>query len=395
MLELLLPVAEDPLLRIIADFRRDSRPGKIDLGVGVYKTEDGHTPVMAAVKKAEAILVETQESKAYLGLAGDEACLDALADLTFAPATFDRSRLVGIQTPGASAALRLASDLAVRARPDSTVLVGTPTWSNHLPIFTAAGLAVRTYRYSKPAAATVDYEAMFDALATAPSGTLVLLQGCCHNPTGIDLAVDDWIRIAGICCENGLLPLIDMAYNGLGEGFATDMLGVAEFLARVPEALMAVSCSKNFGLYRERTGALFALAADENTARITRANLFAVARSSYSMPPDHGAAVVRTILQDSALRSTWLDELGAMRARIRGIREQLGAEIVRRPVDVGDLRSHRGMFSLLPLTGEQVATLRDRDGIYMAGDGRINVASMRSADIERFATALERVLADA
>jgi len=382
MFELLEPKPADPLLAIIGMFAADDRPEKMDLGVGVFRDEAGVTPVMAVVKAAEQQLVDDQQSKSYVGLSGDLDFVDCMFNLSFGANSALRARCVGLQTPGGSGALRLAADLIGRSKPKAKVWVGLPTWDNHGPILEAAGLASESYEYFNVADQVLDFDSMETALSTATAGDVVLLQGCCHNPTGADLSLAQWQRVAEICSERGLLPFIDVAYHGLGSSLDNDLVGVNAMLARVPEAIVTVSCSKNFGLYRERTGGLFLFCATEALAQITQSNVLSIARASYSMPPDHGAVIVRTILQDADLTVQWKAELQAMQQRMQSIRERLAAALGN---NQGGIASQSGMFSTLNLSPATITMLREEHAIYMAGSGRINIAGFRDADIDRFA----------
>lgn len=393
MFDLLSPVPDDPLLKLIGAFRADRRASKVDLGVGVYRDETGATPVMSVVKRAEKVLHELQDSKSYLGLAGDIEFLRLLKHQIFQGSHLDYDRIASIQTPGGSGALRLAADLVRSTAEAPTVWVGLPCWANHIPIFQAAGLNVETYAAYDETSRCADSEAMLKALERAQPGDLVLLQGCCHNPTGGDLSEETWRALADLCLKSGLIPLIDIAYQGLGRGLREDMSGVDILLDRVPEAILAASCSKNFGLYRERTGALFVMAESQMRADIVRSNLFALARTSYSMPPDHGAALVRVILSNEELVMTWEAELASMRSRISAIRQgivdcwQEDAHL-----DLSYLMTDRGMFSLLPLNGSQITALREDHAIYVAGNGRINLAGLKSSDIPHLVNSLRSVM---
>lgn len=372
----------DPLLAIIGLFAADERPEKMDLGVGVFRDSAGATPVMQVVKSAERTLVESQLSKAYVGLSGDLDFVDALFDLSFGSSAELRSRCTGLQTPGGSAALRLAADFIRTAKSETRVWVGTPTWDNHGPVLEAAGLASNSYRYFNVAEQRLDFETMQEALSGATAGDVVLLQGCCHNPTGADLSAEQWQRVATLCVERGLLPFVDVAYHGLGSSLDDDLAGVRALLAEVPEALVTVSCSKNFGLYRERTGGLFIFCQNPAEAKVAQSNVLSIARASYSMPPDHGAAIVRTILQDRALTEQWQKELASMQQRMQSIRENLALALGNHQ---GGIASQRGMFSTLNLAPESINRLREEHAIYMAGSGRINIAGFREADVDRFA----------
>lgn len=386
MLEHLFVVPEDPLLKLIGAFKSDPREGKIDLGVGVYRNEHGQTPVMEAVKRAEKHLLETQASKAYIGLAGDLEFLDEMGYLVFGGIRPKKSRFAYLQTPGGSAALRLGGDIIKRSNEAATIWVGLPCWANHMPIFEAAKLQVKTYQYCELDNRSVDLDSISSALKKADRGDIVLLQGCCHNPTGMDLNKSQWTEVANICVERGLIPFIDIAYQGLGRGLSEDLLGLNIIMETVPEALVAVSCSKNFGLYRERTGGLYVMAPNEKKADVSLSNLFELARTSYSMPPDHGAAIVKTILRDEELKSLWKNELTFMRQRIDETRHAIFQKC--NSDDYAYLKSDQGMFSLLPLSEAQISCLRKDHAIYMAGNGRINIAGLKPDSVERFATAL-------
>jgi len=382
MFERLEPKPADPLLAIIGMFAADDRVEKMDLGVGVFRDEVGATPVMAVVKAAERRLVDAQQSKSYVGLSGDLDFVDCMFDLSFSANSALRTRCVGLQTPGGSGALRLAADLIGRSKPGAKIWVGLPTWDNHGPILEEAGLTSESYEYFNVADQVLDFDAMVSALSEAALGDVVLLQGCCHNPTGADLSLTQWQRVADICSERGLLPFIDVAYHGLGGSLETDLAGVNEMLAKVPEAIVTVSCSKNFGLYRERTGALYLFCATEQLAQVAQANVLSLARTSYSMPPDHGAVIVRTILQDAELTRKWKAELHGMQQRMQNLRERLADALGN---NKGSIATQSGMFSTLNLAPETITMLREDHAIYMANSGRINVAGFREADIERFA----------
>lgn len=377
----------DPLLSIITAYQADPRPGKIDLGVGVYRDDQGHTPVLRAVKAAERRLLEEQTSKAYLGPEGDIDYFERLVPIVLGQDA-NRGRLCGLQTTGGTGALRLAAELAAKARPNATIWLGEPTWSNHPPIFGAAGLGMHTYKGFSLETQTICFDETIDALKKqAQPGDIVLLHGCCHNPTGADFDAEQWQALARLCAERGLFPLIDLAYQGLGDGLEQDAAGARAMLDTVGEGLIAYSCDKNFGLYRERVGALFALSADAGQSAVTQSNLLSLARANWSMPPDHGAAVVRTILSDPALTADWRAELEEMRTRIAGLRTLLAAA----SPDLAAIARQRGLFSSLALTREQIARLCADHAIYMAGSGRINIAGLRADTIETFVAALAAV----
>lgn len=373
----------DALLGLIALHHADPRPGKIDLGVGVFRDDAGRTPVMRAVKAAEARLAETQDSKSYLGAEGDAACTEALAAIIFG-AHRASDRLTGVQTPGGTGALRLGAELLARANLAARVWIGTPTWPNHGPIFSEAGLEVLSHRFFDPVAGAIDFARMVDDLAGARAGDILLLHGCCHNPTGTSFTPDQWRSLADLCATRGLTPFIDLAYQGLGDGLTDDAAATRTIFDALPTALVAYSCDKNFGLYRDRVGALWVQSAGAATAGLVRSNMLTLARSLWSMPPDHGAALVRIILESEALRTEWVAELGTMRARINGLRQTLADADPR----LSAIAEQRGMFAMLPLSPTAIAALREDHGIYMAPNGRINIAGLRTDTIPAFAAAL-------
>ncbi len=376
----------DPLLKIIGAFRGDPRHGKIDLGVGVFRDEQGHTPVMRAVKQAEERLLREQQSKSYLGPEGDKRFLDLLAEAVFGN-DVPAGRRSGLQTPGGTGALRLAAELMARAGV-KRIWMAAPSWANHAPVFLQAGVESMLVDAFDVPAQRFDLPAFLEALGTAAPGDAVLLHGCCHNPMGIDPDPLGWRAIAEVIATRGLLPLVDLAYQGLGDGFEEDAMGARIVLAGAPFGLLAYSCDKNFGLYRERTGALWVTAPDEARGAVAQSNLLALARANWSMPPDHGAAVVRVILEDAALTRIWLEELDAVRNRLGAIRRALAAEGRIGAVNLTPVARGKGMFATLPLSRSQIEWLRDEHAIYLAGSGRINVAGFDMPGIARFRDAL-------
>lgn len=371
----------DPLLALIGLFRDDPRTTKIDMGVGVYRDAAGKTPVMAAVKAAEGVLLKEQQTKSYLGPEGDVRFAELLTPIIFGE--IDRARLCGVQTPGGTGALRLGAELLARGRAGARVLVGTPTWPNHVPLMEAAGLQIVPFKHFDVATQTLCFDETLAAINAATPGDVILLHGCCHNPTGADYTVDQWNTIAPLIAECGLLPFVDLAYQGLGNGLDADAAGLRAVVAHNAQALVAYSCDKNFGLYRERVGALFVVS---DTAAVIQSNLLALARANWSMPPDHGAAIVRTILDSPELTASWRAELDAMRLRILSVREGVAAC----DPAIG-LTKQTGMFSMLPLSPEQIRTLREVHAVYMAGSGRINVAGLTPDAIPAFAAAVAAV----
>lgn len=385
---LLDPQPADALLALIGLHRADPRPDRIDVGVGVYRDEAGRTPVMRAVKEAEALLVRDQPTKAYLGPEGDALYTELLAPIVLGATMAQSTRMTGVQTPGGTGALRLGADLLARTTGAGRVWIGIPTWPNHAPIFEAAGLTVVAHPYFDIATRDLDFDAMLTALHDAHAGDIVLLHGCCHNPTGTGFNADQWTVLASLCADRGLVPFIDLAYQGLGDGLEQDAAGLRTILDAIPEALVAYSCDKNFGLYRERVGALWTMSANAAQAETVRQNLLVLARSLWSMPPDHGAAIVRVILEDDALSRLWREELETMRLRIGSLRNALAAADPR----LGYIAAQRGLFATLPITGTDVGILRERAGIYMAGSGRINIAGLRLDTIAPFVAALSPFL---
>lgn len=393
MLDHLQPAPADKILALIGLYRADPRADKVDLGVGVYKDSAGRTPVMRAVREAEKRLLQTQDTKTYLGLAGDTAFNSTMTALVFGPAA-DSSRIRAAQAPGGSGALRLAAELLKRARPDTKVWISNPTWPNHMPIMRGAGLETRDYPYFDPASGTVRFDEMMAALQKAEAGDTVLLHGCCHNPTGANLTPAQWESVADLVVEKGLMPFVDIAYQGFGEGLEADAVGVRAIAAKVPEMIVAASCSKNFAVYRDRVGAAILMAKDSAQADVAASQLLSVARTMYSMPPDHGAAVVRIVLEDPDLRADWENELEEMRQRMLDLRIRF-AEALRRQSNSDRfdfVADHRGMFSRLGLTEAQVERLRAEHGIYMVGDSRINVAGLPENGLDDLAKAIVSVL---
>ncbi|THK37348.1 aspartate/tyrosine/aromatic aminotransferase [Ensifer sp. MPMI2T] len=379
MFDALARQLDDPLLALIGLYRNDERPGKVDLGVGVYRDETGHTPIFRAVKAAEKRLLETQDTKAYVGPEGDRVFLDHLWTLVGGD-TVERSHVASVQTPGGSGALRLAADLIHRLG-GRRIWLGLPSWPNHAAIFNAAGLETASHDFFDIPSQAVLFDNVVSALEGAAAGDAVLLHASCHNPTGGALSETQWLEIAALVAERGLLPLVDLAYQGFGRGLNEDVAGLRHLIGVVPEVLVAVSCSKSFGLYRERTGAIYALTASPASADTVRSNLAGLARTSYSMPPDHGAAVVRTILADEDLARDWAEELEAMRLRMTGIRRALAEGLRTRWQALGAIAAQEGMFSMLPLSEEEVLRLRSEHGIYMPTSGRINIAGLKTTEV--------------
>jgi len=382
----LSPASNDPLLALIGQFRADTRARKLDLGVGVYRDAEGQTPIFAAVKHAERRSAEEQSTKCYLGCEGDPEFVRLLGRQVFG-----HSCARGLQTVGGTGALRLAADLLARNNPKCRIWIALPTWPNHLPILQEAGLqamSVDTYDVERH---LFRPERLLDALANAAPGDAVLLHACCHNPTGIDPDMAFWTNIADIMVARGLIALVDSAYQGLGQGWIEDGAGLNALVERVPHVLVAYSCDKNFGLYRERVGALFVAGTQRDDAKLLCNHLSALARTSYSMPPDHGAAIVRLILQDAALTQRWAAELDTMRARMRGLRVALAERGRVGAVDLNALRQGNGMFAMLALDPRDIPRLQCEFGIYLAPNGRMNIAGLAEKNIDLFIDALSAV----
>ncbi|MEM6988797.1 MAG: amino acid aminotransferase [Pseudomonadota bacterium] len=379
----------DAILALMSAYRNDPRTDKIDLGVGVYRDANGDTPVLDAVREAEQRVFQAQQTKAYVGIAGDAEFCQGMVDLTLADAvSADRVRC--LQAPGGSGALRLLGELTNQAKRGARVFVSDPSWPNHIPLFEASGLTITAYRYFDPETRDVDFDGMLEGIADAGPGDVVLVHGCCHNPTGASLGLEHWQALAERASAQGFLPFVDFAYQGFGEGLEADAAGVRALAAAVPELLIATSCSKNFGLYRERVGAAILVAESSELADLAFKNAQSVARGNYSMPPDHGAAVVKTILTDASLRARWESELDTMRNRMLDTRRDLVAAL--RTATDSDrydfVGRHSGMFSRLGIQGAQIDRMREEFGVYMVGDSRINVAGFRTGQVDAFAKAL-------
>ena len=396
MFERLDVLPPDPILGLMAAFRADADAQKVDLGVGVFKDARGETPVLDAVRKAEAAVLARQTTKTYVTPAGNPTFNAAMERHVFGAGhgvlTADRVR--SIQGPGGSGALRLGSELIKIAAPQATLHVSLPSWANHVPLLSNTGLKLARYPYYEATQGAIDFGAMIKHLETLPAGDVVVLHASCHNPTGADLSQSQWQELLPVFKRRGLLPYIDMAYQGLGAGLDEDAYGVRLFAAELPELLVATSCSKNFGLYRERVGVLHFVLDKPAAALAALSQEVRIARSLYSMPPDHGAAIVAEILGSEVLRDNWVRELGSMRDRINGLRRQLVAKLaeVAPKHDFGFIARQQGMFSLLGLSKEQVAKMRTERHVYMTDDSRINIAGLGDHNLDYFAGAVAHVL---
>jgi aspartate aminotransferase len=396
MFESLKPAAVDPILGLMAAFREDPRDNKIDLGVGVYQDDRGRTPVMDAVKRAESKLMELEQTKSYQGIAGDAEYNNRMLALMFGDdhSILSSGRIKTLQAPGGSGALRVGAEVVKRARPDAKLWVGVPTWPNHIPLLGSAGFEIEEYPYYDMQSRQINADLMMETLRKVPAGDVVLLHGCCHNPTGADLTNAQWDEITEIALERGFIPFIDTAYQGLGDGLEEDAYCMRTMAAKLPEMLIASSCSKNFGLYRERTGSITFVTQTSEQATIVAAQAMSVARQLYSMPPAHGALLVSLILGDEELCSDWKAELEEVRLRIKSMRTLLADSIQdnAQGMDFSHIKRQNGMFSFLGVKPEHLVRLREEFGIYIVSSTRINLAGINSSNINYLSESIREVL---
>ena len=397
MFESLRAVPADPILNLSILYRQDTNPNKVDLGVGVYKDEAGHTAIMEAVSRAQELILVEEDTKAYVGMAGSKRYCDLLAQTTLGAyhTVLTNNRFAVAQTPGGSGALRVLAEFINVAKPGATVWAGNPTWANHSPIMQSAGLEIKQYPYYDKDTKAVDFDGMLATLkAETKAGDVVLLHACCHNPSGADLSLEQWQATADLIKVKGLLPYVDIAYQGLGEGMDEDAAGLRLMANTVPEMVIASSCSKNFGLYRERTGTAIIISATEAQAHITQSQMNGLIRANYSMPPSHGALVVETILADPKLKQMWRDELKTMRKRIKHLRGQLVDAIKAEGVeqDFSFIERQHGMFSFLGINAAQVDQLVNEHSVYLVGSSRINLAGLNQRNIAYVAKAIAAIL---
>jgi len=381
------PVEPDSLLALIALCDADLRPEKIDVGVGVFRDGTGRTPILNVIKKAERQLLETQTTKSYLGSAGDKRFAELLRPILLGEHAYDE-RIAGLQTPGGCGALRLGFELIATVNPHARVFVGGPTWPNHPPIIRSVGLDLVEYPYYDRDLGVVRFDDMIEALSAAHPGDIALLHGCCHNPTGADLNHEQWAKVTRVIVERGLIPFVDIAYQGFGRGLNDDAHGLRGILAACDDVLVAQSCDKNFSVYRDRVGALFVKTRSPDATSRAMAHVHQRAREMWSMPPDHGAAAVHIVLEDNQLRAEWHIELDAMRTRINAVRQRIAAAHPR----LAHIGGQFGMFSMLPLSKEQVLGLRENYAIYMADSGRFNVVGMSDDQVDRFVAGIAECL---
>jgi aspartate aminotransferase len=395
MLEILPQVPEDSILGLAAACRADPNPHKVDLTVGIYMNEEGVCPVFEAVRLAQDALVKEETTKAYMPPAGDPVFNHGMQRLVLgedSPA-LATSRVSSIQTPGGCGALRIGAEIINAAVPGARVWVSDPTWPVHIPLLGSVGLKFETYRYYEPTSHGVNFDAMVDDLKRAQQGDVVLLHGCCHNPCGADLTLDQWSVLADMAAHQGFLPFVDVAYQGLGDGLEADAAGLRLLVQRLPEVIIAASCSKNMGLYRERTGATIFVSANPASALALRSQAQVAARRIYSMPPAHGALLAARVLADDELNANWQDELQAMCWRINGLRTSLVSKLEQcTDRDFSFIEREKGMFSFLGLSREQAIALREEHSVYMLESSRINVAGVNGANIDYLAEAVGKVL---
>ncbi|MBE0367320.1 amino acid aminotransferase [Pseudoalteromonas aurantia] len=395
MFSTLKPLPTDPILGLMAAYKQDTNPNKIDLGVGVYKDEQGNTPVLKAVKKAEAFRLENETTKSYIGLAGNlDFCQKMESLLLGEHRALLANRVRTAQTPGGTGALRVAAEFIKRCNTNATVWVTTPTWANHISLFEAAGLTVKEYPYYDYENKGLLFDEMIKTLKQVPKGDVVLLHACCHNPSGMDLNEAQWKVVAELAKDVGFTPLVDIAYQGFGSSLDEDAKGLRLLADTVEEMLICSSCSKNFGLYRERIGACSLISNDSTTADVSNSVLLSVVRSIYSMPPAHGADIVNTILSSSELTQLWHDELDEMRSRINGLRTLIKSSLAEKGVaqDFSFIDQQNGMFSFLGINKEQIDRLQKEYAIYIVGSSRVNVAGVSQTNIDYFSNAIADVL---
>ena len=379
----------DKILALMQVYKEDPRENKIDLGVGVYKDASGQTPIMQSIKQAEHMLWETQDTKSYVGLTGAPEFSQTMIDLVLGD-KFDKTLTASAATPGGTGAVRQAFELGKMANPNLRVFVSDPTWPNHLSILKYLGIPVEPYRYFDAKTRAVDFSSMMTDLENAKEGDLILLHGCCHNPTGANLKAPEWDAVIELLLKSGATPMIDIAYQGFGDGLEEDASGVRKLVNSVPETIIAASCSKNFGIYRERTGLLIVVSHDKDARDLNQSTLAFLNRQNFSFPPDHGARLVTMVLSDEELKRSWMEELEAVRTSMLSLRTQLATELEKLSGSnrFGFLADHRGMFSRLGASPEQVNELRENHAVYMVGDSRLNIAGLNSKTVPVLAKAI-------
>lgn len=389
MFETLTKAPQDKIFALMAEIAADARPNKIDLGIGVYKDDEGNTPIMTAVQKAEERILATAKTKTYVGVAGNKGFINAMIEMSLA-GVVPAERVRGVQSPGGTGALWILMTLLKRANPNARMWISDPSWPNHKPMAEAAGFEIKVYPYFDPATRAVKFDEMLATLDGLGKDDIVLLHGCCHNPTGANLTPAQWDKVIASLQRTGAFPLVDMAYQGFGDGLEEDAYAARAIAKALPEFVLATSCSKNFGIYRERVGCAIIGGKDAASADIANSQMLNIVRGAYSQPPDHGAEVVRLILEDKQLRAEWQEELEAMRKRMVGNRQALADAIRKRSnaTDFDFVAEHRGMFSLLGLDTATVDRLKAENAVYMLDDSRINIAGLADERIQRLADAI-------
>lgn len=396
MFNSLIAMPADPILGLLTQYREDTHPQKVDLGVGVYKDPTGVTPILSCVKKAEKFRLDTETTKVYIGPTGSPQFNTLMTELAFGAnhSAILANRIRTVSTPGGTGALRVAGDFIKRCNPNAVLWVSDPTWANHIGLFEAAGITVKTYPYYDYDCKSLKFDEMLAALSQVSPDDVVLFHACCHNPSGMDLTTAQWDKVVALTKEQGFTPLIDMAYQGFGDGVDIDAYGVRQMAAAVDNMILCSSCSKNFGLYRERIGSCSVIARDAHTANVAQSVLLYVVRCLYSMPPAHGAAIVETILGSAELTQEWLDELKVMRDRINGNRAILVDKLKANGVDrdFSFIARQKGMFSFLGVNPEQVVRLQKEFSIYMVGSSRISIAGISEDNVDYLAQSIAKVL---
>ncbi|MGI2097347.1 amino acid aminotransferase [Shewanella glacialipiscicola] len=396
MFNSLIAMPADPILGLLTQYREDTHPLKVDLGVGVYKDPTGVTPILSCVKKAEKFRLDTETTKVYIGPTGSPQFNSLMTELAFGAghSAIIANRIRTVSTPGGTGALRVAADFIKRCNPNAVLWVSDPTWANHIGLFEAAGITVKTYPYYDYDSKSLKFDEMLAALSQVSPDDVVLFHACCHNPSGMDLTTEQWDKVVALTKDQGFTPLIDMAYQGFGDGVDIDAYGVRQMAAAVDNMILCSSCSKNFGLYRERIGSCSVIAKDAHSANVAQSVLLYVVRCLYSMPPAHGAAIVETILGSAELTQEWLDELKVMRDRINGNRAILVDKLKANGVDrdFSFIARQKGMFSFLGVNPEQVARLQKEFSIYMVGSSRISIAGISEDNVDYLAQSIVKVL---
>jgi aspartate aminotransferase len=394
--ETLTALSPDPILGLSAAFKKDPNPHKIDLGVGVYKDEQGNTPILDSVAAAQQLLLASETSKVYITPQGNQGYIDGMLNLLLGEnsAILSKQRVAAVQAPGGCGALRILAELLMRIDENTTVWVSDPTWANHIPLLGDAGLTLKSYPYFDKDTASIKFDEMMDCLSKVSAKDVVLLHGCCHNPTGADLTQEQWLEVAALAGKVGFLPFIDIAYQGFGDGIEQDAYGLRLMADNVDEVIIAASCSKNFGLYRERVGLAAIICKDEKTKDIAQSQIQSVARGIYSMPPSYGGALVDIILQDQKLYTMWTTEVNAMRVRMAQLRQLLVTNLHQQDIDkdFSFINSQKGMFSFLCIPPQQVQLLRDEHSVYFVDSSRVNIAGINHNNVEALAKAIAQTL---